>query len=223
MSLVGIKPFIVEGVLYRNMEIHDIHAAAECFANSFQREPMVQSLGITAGEFMPFAEQCCEQATQDGMGLVAVDELTNKIAGFTILQDALAEMPEDIFVNHRNMLPIFEILEQLQNKYIAEKELTQQGEVVVSFVTGVNEEYQGTKIAFFLFGQSLELAKSKGYKNKITLVTGRLSQNGVRRRYSFTPYASVFYHDFQFEGKHVFKSIDDKNLSCVLMEKCLLN
>jgi len=57
----------------------------------------------------------------------------------------------------------------------------------------------------------------------ITEVTGRLSQNGVRRRYAFTPYASILYREFLFEGEAIFGNIEDQSLSCVLMEKSLLN
>ncbi len=210
------------GIRYRAMLENDLDEVASCFASSFQREPMVQQLNIQKDEFMPFALVCCQQAIEQGMGLVAIDEASEKIAGFTILQDALFEMPFDIS-QHQNFLPIFELLGQLQSKYIIDKKVEHQGEVVVSFVTGVSPEFQGTKVAFLLFGQSLELAKEKKYKKMITEVTGRLSQNGVRRRYAFTPYTSILYREFLFDGKPVFGNIKDQSLSCVLMEKSLLN
>jgi GNAT superfamily N-acetyltransferase len=216
------QTLVEEGIHYRIMESSDLQAAAECFARSFQREPMVRQLGIQKEEFIPFALVCCQQAIEQGMGLVAIDESTNEIAGFTILQDALDEIQFDITA-HQNFLPIFEMLGQLQSKYIADKKITAYGEVVVSFVTGVHPEYQGTKVAFLLFGQSLELAKAKDYKKMITEVTGRLSQNGVRRRYAFTPYASILYREFLFDGQAIFGNIEDQSLSCVLMEKSLLN
>lgn len=211
-----------EGICYRIMQRNDLHEAANCFAMSFQREPMVRQLGIQKEEFIPFALVCCQLAIEKEMGLVAIDEVTEKIAGFTILQDALDEIEFDIS-QHQNFLPIFEMLGQLQSKYIADKKISAYGDVVVSFVTGVHPEFQGTKVAFLLFGQSLELAKSKGYKKMITEVTGRLSQNGVRRRYAFTPYASILYREFLFDGQPIFGNIEDQSLSCVLMEKNLLN
>ncbi|MFY8037839.1 MAG: hypothetical protein ACOVMQ_11760 [Cyclobacteriaceae bacterium] len=216
------QSLIEEGILYRIMQQEDLEGAAECFALSFQREPMVRQLGIQTEEFMPFAHVCCQQAIDQGMGLVAIDDATGKIAGFTILQDALDEISFDL-TEHQNFLPIFEMLGQLQSKYIVDKKIINYGDVVVSFVTGVHAEFQGTKVAFLLFGQSLELAKSKGFKKMITEVTGRLSQNGVRRRYAFTPYASVLYREFLFDGQPVFGNIEDQSLSCVLMEKSLLN
>ncbi len=216
------QSLIEEGILYRIMQQEDLDDAAECFTLSFQREPMVRQLGIQKEEFMPFALVCCQQAIDQGMGLVAMDDATGKIAGFTILQDALDEISFDL-TEHQNFLPIFEMLGQLQSKYIVDKKIINYGDVVVSFVTGVHTEFQGTKVAFLLFGQSLELAKSKGFKKMITEVTGRLSQNGVRRRYAFTPYASVLYREFLFDGQPVFGNIEDQSLSCVLMEKSLLN
>jgi hypothetical protein len=221
-SLLNKRLLVEEGIHYRPMHLEDVHNAAKCFVSSFQREPMVKSLGIKESEFLPFAQTCCSQAIEDGTGLVAIDDITGKMAGFTILQDALQEMEMNI-EEHKNLLPIFEMLGQLQSKYILEKNITMPGEVVVSFVTGVEPEFQGQKVALILFGQSLELAKRKGFKKMITEVTGRLSQNGVRRRYAFTSYASILYKEFLFDGQYVFGNIEDQTLSCMLMEKCLLN
>lgn len=219
---ISSQTLVEEGIRYRIMRPEDMTEAADCFACSFQREPMVRQLGIQKKEFLPFAHVCCQQAIDQGMGLVAIDEASGKIAGFTILQDALDEIQFDIS-EHQNFLPIFEMLGQLQSKYISDKKITAYGDVVVSFVTGVQPEFQGTKVAFFLFGQSIELAKSKSYKKMITEVTGRLSQNGVRRRYAFSPYASILYREFLFDGQPIFGNIEDQSLSCVLMEKSLLN
>jgi hypothetical protein len=211
-----------EGITYKLMDSSDLTEAAACFTNSFQREPMVKTLNISKEAFLPFAVASCKQAVEKEMALVAIDETTGKMAGFTILQDALEEIDFDSSA-HTDFLPIFEMLGHLQSKYISEKNITQAGEVVVSFVTGVQSEYQGAKVAIQLFGQSIQLAKSKQYKKMITEVTGRLSQNGVKRRYAFTPYDSILYRDFSFEGQLVFSQIEDQSLSCVLMEKCLLN
>lgn len=217
------ETIIEEGIIYRPMRIEDLHVAAICFTESFQREPMVQSLSITFDDFLPFAEWCCEEAIHQKMGLVAVDELTNQIIGFTILQDALAEVPEEVLLDFECLLPVFIMLGGLQEKYLIENNTIMPGTVAVSFVTGVKKEYQGQKVSFNLFGQSLSVAKKAGYKKMITEVTGRLSQNAARRRFGFTPYASVVYHEFQLDGQNIFSNIEDSKLSCVLMEKCLLN
>ncbi len=215
-----VKTHLIEtGIHYRSMQASDLESASLCFAVSFQREPMVQCLGISVEEFLPFARICCQLAIEQGLGLVAFDEQEGKIAGFTILQDALLEIPEDTFTGHGNLIPIFEILDRLQSNYIREKNISASGTVVVSFVTGVNLEYQGSKIAFHLFGQSMELAKALGFETMITLVTGRFSQNGVRRRYSFAPHSSIYYNDFQFKGETVFANLPDTKLSCMLMER----
>lgn len=202
------------------MEQQDLHTAADCFTHSFQREPMVRHLKIRKEDFNAFALVCCQQAIDQGLGLVAVENATQKIAGFTILQDALNELQIDLTA-YPFLLPIFDMLGQLQGQYISDKNVTQSGEVMVSFVTGVYPEFEGSKIAFSLFGHSIELAKSKHYRKMITEVTGRLSQNGVRRRYSFTPYSRILYRDFLFEGNRIFHGLEDSTLSCVLMEKIL--
>ncbi len=207
-------------ITYRLMEQQDLHTAADCFTHSFQREPMVRHLKIRKEDFNAFALVCCQQAIDQGLGLVAVENATQKIAGFTILQDALDELQIDLTA-YPFLLPIFDMLGQLQGQYISDKNVTQSGEVMVSFVTGVYPEFEGSKIAFSLFGHSIELAKSKHYRRMITEVTGRLSQNGVRRRYSFTPYSRILYRDFLFEGNRIFHGLEDSTLSCVLMEKIL--
>lgn len=209
-----------DAITYRLMHQQDLHASADCFTHSFQREPMVRHLKIQKEDFNSFALVCCQHAIHQGLGLVAVEDATQKVAGFTILQDALDDLQIDLG-NYQFLLPIFEMLGQLQSQYISEKNVKQSGEVIVSFVTGVYPEFEGSKIAHSLFGRSIELAKSRHYQKMITEVTGRLSQNGVRRRYSFTPYSSVLYRDFLFEGKRIFDGLEDSTLSCVLMEKNL--
>lgn len=205
-------------VEYRPMEPSDIEGSARCFAESFQREPMVKCLRIGVGQFLPFAKACCELAVKQQMGLVAVNLSVREVAGFTILQDAMEDAAFDLDLC-APLLPIFAMLGTLQNDYLTAKKITQKGIVVTSFVTGVAKQYQGSKVAHQLFGQSIQLAQLKGYKVMITEVTGRFSQNGVRRRYAFNTYSSSLYKDFVFEGKRVFEDIDDDTLSCMLMEK----
>jgi len=212
---------VKEGIIYRILNFSDVSAASECFTTSFQREPMVKAIGICKDDFLPFAELCCFEAAKTEMGIVAENLSSGKIIGVSILQDCLADDLEFDLNNFNILRPIFGILGMLQEEYIIDKKIQTKGEIAVSFVTGIDKDFEGQGISLELFAQSMNLAVQKGFQSMITQVTGRLSQNAARRRFNFSEYSKILYHNYEFNGKKVFEKIEDKLLSCVLMERAL--
>ncbi len=208
------------GFVTRVIQEKDIQEAAICFAESFQREPMVAALNVTLEQFIPFAEFCCAEAARTGMGVVIEDEITGDVAGFALLSDAIQEPVSDALVPE-NLIPCFALLDTLLLKYIDDKEIFITGEVCVTFAGGAKKKYEGKGLGLYMMHGLIEIGKRKGYHTMISEVSGRFSQNLVGRRFKFSTHSKIAYHDFEFDGERVFQSIPDKKLECVLMERNL--
>lgn len=208
-----------EGVTFGLLQENQISQAAECFTLSFQREPMVKALEIPYQNFYDFAFEVCKKAFEQDMALVALDN--EKVVGISILQDAL----EDGLVFgelHERLDIIFSLLGGLQQKYIDDYHITQKGEVIVSFVTGIDKDFEGKNISLPLFSRVIEQAKHLGFRKMITEVTGIYSQNTVKKRFQFKPLFEIRYKDFEYKGEKIFEKFPEgSNPTCVLMEKVL--
>jgi len=208
------------GFVTRIIQESDVQEAAICFAESFQREPMVLTLGVTLDEFLPFAEMCCTEAARTGMGVVIEDEVTGDIAGFALLNDAIQDSVEEVEISEK-LIPCFTLLDTLLLNYIDDKQIYITGEVCVTFAGGAKKKYEGKGLGLYMMHGLIEIAKKKGYHTMISEVSGRFSQNLVGRRFKFTTHSKIKYHDFEFDGQRIFQGIPDEKLECILMERNL--
>ena len=76
----------------------DLESTIRCISHSFTQETMSQALGIDVNSYVSFAEIVSQRAIQYQLSLVAKNEDSGDVVGFSILEDFLAETPnlEDV-------------------------------------------------------------------------------------------------------------------------------
>ena len=77
---------------------------------------MSQALGIDVNSYVSFAEIVSQRAIQYQLSLVAKNEDSGDVVGFSILEDFLAETPNLEDVDSR-FLPIMNVVDELKKWY----------------------------------------------------------------------------------------------------------
>lgn len=194
--------------------------AAKCFTDSFQREPMVKALNIPFKDFYDFAIGVCESACLSQTAAIAIEPVSNKVVGISVIQDALEEEEIDNIPVGLDM--IFSVLGSLQQRYIEENEIKEKGKVAVAFSLGVDKDFLGIGIAHLVFEQTIKQAVSLGYSKMIGEASSINSQSLLGDKFGFKGIYSIRYKDFEYKGEKIFEKFPEGvNPTCLLMEKIL--
>lgn len=195
-------------------QIH-LEEVIHCISHSFTQETMSKALEIAPQSYISFAKIICQKALKDRLSLVAKDEKSGKVIGFSILEDFVTEFPDLDDVDKR-FLPIINLLGELDDWYKINYKV-KPGETLHLFMTGVYEEYRNQGIAHQLMEQVFNLAKNAGYSSILVECTGAITQH-IRAKYGFQTIKEIEYKNYVYDGKLVFKGIKEP-ASCKLMLK----
>ena len=180
-----------------------------------QQETMSQALGIDVNSYVSFAEIVSQRAIQYQLSLVAKNEDSGDVVGFSILEDFLGETPNLEDVDSR-FLPIMNVVDELKKWYINNYAI-KSGEILYISMTGVDEKYQGQGIAHQLMEETFQVARNNNYKGIIAECTGAITQH-IRAKHGFKVVKEIEYKTFLYNEELVFKHIE-KPSGCQLMLK----
>jgi ribosomal protein S18 acetylase RimI-like enzyme len=192
----------------------DLDKTIRCISRSFTKETMSQALGIGINSYMSFAK-IFAMAMQYQLSLVAKDEQSGDVIGFSVLKDFLAWTPHIYHFDPR-FIPIGNLIYELE-KWYHSKYTVKYGEILHLFMLGVDEKYRGKGIAHQLMEESFNVAKNKGYTRIIAEGTGSITQH-ICAKYGFKVLKEIQYKTFLYYGQLVFKKIKEP-ASCKLMLK----
>jgi ribosomal protein S18 acetylase RimI-like enzyme len=193
----------------------DLEQTIECVSRNFTQETMSKALGINRNSYMPFAEIVCQKAIEEQLSLVAKDEESEDIIGFSILEDCVAEFP-DLDGIDPQFIPIMNLLGELGDWHKSNYQV-QSGDILHLFMTGVDEQYRRQGIASQLLEATISQAKSNNYNSVIAECTGAITQN-ITTKYGFKAIKEIDYKSYIYNGELVFKDINETR-SCKLMLK----
>lgn len=193
----------------------DLEQVIHCLSHAFTQETMSKALDINANSYIYLAEIVCQKAIKDQLSLVAKDEKSGDVIGFSILEDFVTELPNLDSVDAR-FLPIMNLLGELDDWYKSNYKV-KCGEILHLFMTGVDEQYRGQGIAHKLMEEVFNLAKDNGYRSIIAECTGAITQH-IRAKYGFQAIKEIEYKTYLYNGELVFKGIHEPR-SCKLMLK----
>jgi GNAT superfamily N-acetyltransferase len=192
-----------------------VHLLATVFSES---EPPALAMGLSFREMEQFLRLFAPGAIAEGLTIVARGRDTGKLAGVLLTDDFAAPPALDLNQISAKFLPIFSMLENLDEQYRRGKTISR-GEYLHLFMLGVDGEFAGRGIGQGLVKACLENGLRKGYRMAVTEATGIVSQR-VFRKNGFVDRFSVSYRDFAHAGKLVFNSIQGHEYA-ILMDRAL--
>lgn len=203
-------------ITFEKMKTKHYNGAVKCVLNTFLRgEPMLNALGVKKDEFIHFVEIYVKKAISDGYSVVALEN--DRVIGSIVSEDLLTEPPKGIEKCFEFMMPVFDVLSKLDEKYIEAKK-PQKGEVYHMLLGSVYKEYAGNKVTVNMIKRADELAVEAGFKKNVVEATGNISAAIFAKDPNFKEFARINYLDFEFEGKKIFKNIKGGE-ACILFEK----
>lgn len=185
-----------------------------------RRDPPAVAVGLCASEFEAFVRLFCPKADAEGLTVVARSPATGEMVGALLAEDSASEPPAGLDQVSPRLLPIFDILGQLDTEYRAGRAV-QRGDSIHLFLLGVVEGFSGRGVARRLVEECLATAVSRGYRLAVTEATNKTSQH-VFRKQGFVERVHRSYTDHRFEGQASFRSIADQG-GPMLMDRRLVS
>lgn len=205
----------MEKLIYKRLTKRDIDPAVKCIVKVFlYDEPMTKNLEISEKEFEVFVRIVCEKMTKKNLSYICKGS-SNEVIGFCLNEDLITPTPKEMENVTKKMESIFELLSQLDKRYIKDKNL-EEDTFFHLFMIGVLKKYRNQGIVQKLILKSIELAKLKGFKRILTEATSFKSQKLFSQKFGFNMLFSLNYKRFTYNGLKVFENIGEK--SCKLLE-----
>lgn len=215
--LVQDNPALSESqtLTYEVLTEMDRASAAACIGRVFvDHEPLCQKLNIVEAEMETIADAFCQVAISDESAVIVKDAITNRVVGFCIGHDFLA----DPFANGGEadpaLEPIMVLLDLIYGEYM--KIPHEQGQSFLINVGGVDLQYlrdrgigeaeTGNAVAKRLFELTIQIAQGRNYRELVGAATSFFSQN-LLKSFGFQEVFRVDYRDFLFNGQPVFKGM----------------
>jgi hypothetical protein len=189
-----------------------------------QREPMIKALGLSAAELHPYVKACVAASCDEELGVVAIDQRTRRVVGFSLAKDFLPSLQLQV---PGKLLPTQEVSTTLQRWYLRDAGPLRLGVLAHELMTGVASESLDMEVrcatAPSTLGHELmavrtALLRARGFRRSIAVATGPRVQQihaalGASRVYS------IGYREFTSirDQQQPFSSLSGQY--CVLMLK----
>lgn len=137
------------------------------------------------------AYKVCKKALDDKLGIIAVDTINNKVVGFDLSMDIVDELENEKSKGEGGKFKMWgdfllEMLSFYKDKFGTLHTAPKRGTVMCHNLIGVLPEYAPHKIGVTLLGCALELARTRGFSQVLTVATHIASQR-LSEKLAFTP------------------------------------
>jgi len=178
----------------------------EILTRTFMDEPMQQVLDTTYEDIREFMEHVVRHSISTGLPVIAIDTVTDKVIGVNINKDLTAELIEEEDSFSERLLPIFELLDELDADYHKDNQVGK-NEILHSVMLGIDVQYRDKDISMLFFEACAAVGIKEGYKTMMAEVTGDISHYLLTEKMGFKTYSSLKYTDFIYDNIHPFKDI----------------
>lgn len=208
-----------DAIRYGVLQTTDVESMIRVLAAAFSTaEPPAVAMGLSFTELAEFLQLLAPQAVADGLTVVARSCSRDAVVGVLLSDDFAAPTPFDPQRISKRFVPIFAMLESLDDQYRHERAI-REGEYLHLFMLAVDAQFSGQGIAQRLVECCLENGLRKGYRWAVTEATGVVSQR-VFRKLGFEERFRISYRDYRYGGEAAFASITDHG-GAALMDKSL--
>lgn len=192
-----------------------IRLLAQVFSES---EPPAVAMALSYNNFEQFLRLVVPSLLPDGLTVVSRSRETGRIAGVLLTDDFATPAAPDLSRIDPKFLPIFSMLETLDERYREGKTIARGGYLHL-FMLAVDPKFAGQGNGQGLIKACIDNGFRKGYQTALTEATGNVSQH-IFRKNGFVDRFSVSYGNFLYENNLVFASIREHE-KAILMDRSL--
>jgi hypothetical protein len=191
--------------------------AVTVLTKGFMQEPMQSVLDTTWDDISEFMEQVVQHTLPTGQSIVAIDLATDKVVAVSVNKDLLKAPIGGDFAFSDRLLPIFELLDQLDNQYHQHYTVAP-NEVFHCFMMATDSDYRNKDISRLFFNRCAAIAQTNGFKTMLAEATGEISMYIINQKCGFEKLYSIKYADFEFNGTYPFKDLGNE-ACCYLLHR----
>jgi ribosomal protein S18 acetylase RimI-like enzyme len=180
-------------------------------------EPPSVAMSVTSADLSEFLQMLAPRALEDGLTVIARSSGSRRLVGALLTDDLAVPPPLDPQRFSHRFLPIFAMLESMDQRYCNGKEL-RAGEHLHLFMLAVDPGFGGQGIAQRMVGRCVENGARKGYRWAVTEATGVVSQR-VFGKLGFEERFRIRYRDFQHQDQAVFAGITQHDGAALMVKE----
>lgn len=172
------------------------------------QEYAIKGAGLTYDTFSLFAELYCKASLKTGLSIIAVDEISGEVLGFSINEDPNAESAVDIslFQETDKAYDLFLALLNELNKFSNSDGIA--GNNLHLYLLGVATEHQKRGIGTNLVVATEMIAKNKGFKNILVEATSP-GTKPTCEKLGYDNIGQIVYEEFEYNSEKPFSNITD--------------
>jgi ribosomal protein S18 acetylase RimI-like enzyme len=208
----GRRPALSYGILQNQDLKQTVSLITEAFRGG---EPLNRANDIPEKIWAESCRHVCQTVAKDQLSIVAKDSLQNRVVGAAICGDWTTPKP-DTRALHPRFAVTSALLDELGKQYRQTIRLSPKHYLSIIFLA-VDLNLAGHGVGTGLITRALENARSGGFKIAVCEATNRRSQHVFRDKCGFTDRFSIFYSDWEYDGRRVFDSIQGQ--SAILMDR----
>ena len=165
-----------------------------------------------------------QQAIDQGLSIVAVDESEQEICGVLIAKDIIAK---DIMISDtktqvlqaKKLLPITKLSQKLDEIYFAQRQINL-GDAVLVDMAAVSQHHGGLNIYKDMRLKAHSIAAQQGFKFVIGQLSSPRTQEIILSELGQRNCGEIVFSQFTCDGRHPFASIKNPK-SIIISELCL--
>ena len=180
------------------------------------RSNLHRAINIEIDVYRDYLKASYQQAIDQGLSIVAVDESEKDICGVLIAKDIIASDKSTRVLQVKKLLPITKLSQKLDEIYFAQRQITF-GDAVLVDMAAVSQHHGGLDIYRDMRLKAHTMAAQKGFKFVIGQLSSQRTQKIVLSELGHRNCGEIAFSQFTCDGRRPFASI--KNPKSIIISE----
>ena len=180
------------------------------------RSNLHRAINIEIDVYRDYLKASYQQAIDQGLSIVAVDESEKDICGVLIAKDIIASDKTTRVLQVKKLLPITKLSQKLDEIYFAQRQITF-GDAVLVDMAAVSQHHGGLDIYRDMRLKAHTMAAQKGFKFVIGQLSSQRTQKIVLSELGHRNCGEIAFSQFTCDGRRPFASI--KNPKSIIISE----
>ena len=180
------------------------------------RSTLHRAINIEIDVYRDYLKASYQQAIDQGLSIVAVDESEKDICGVLIAKDIFASDRTTPVLQVKKLLPITKLSQKLDEIYFAQRQITV-GDAVLVDMAAVSQHHGGLDIYKDMRLKAHAMAAQKGFKFVIGQLSSQRTQKIILSELGHRNCGEIAFTQFTCDGRRPFASI--KNPKSIIISE----
>ena len=180
------------------------------------RSTLHRAINIEIDVYRDYLKASYQQAIDQGLSIVAVDESEKDICGVLIAKDIVIPDRTTQVLQVKKLLPITKLSQKLDEIYFVQRQITF-GDAMLVDIAAVSQHHGGLDIYKDMRLEAHAMAAQKGFKFVIGQLSSPKTQEIILSELGHRNYGEIVFSAFTCDGRYPFASI--KNPQSIIISE----